>query len=122
SLANPKTAPYGKAAMQAIKKAGLYKKLESKFVYAESISQTLSYALTAVEIGIVAKSSLYSSKMQAYKEDVNWKEVDSSLYKAIEQGIVLLKYGSEAKGYKDFYDFILSKQAQNIFKKYGYTL
>ncbi len=122
AIANPKTAPYGKAAVEALKNAKVYESIKSKFVYGESISQTVSYAVTAADIGIIAKSSLYSSKMTQYRENVNWAPVDPALYTPIEQGIVLLKYGEENKEYKAFYDFILSEQGKSILKKYGYIV
>ncbi len=122
AIANPKTAPYGAAAEEAIKAVGLYETLRSKFIYAESISQTVSYTLTAAEIGIIAKSSLYSPKMKKYKEDKNWKVVDTKLYTPIQQGMVLLRHSRSAKGYKAFYDFILSQKAKDIFQKYGYVI
>ena len=122
AVANPKTAPYGKAAEEAMKNAKIYDDVKSKFVYGESISQTVSYAVIAADIGIIAKSSLYSSKMAEYKENVNWASVDPALYTPIKQGIVLLKYGEENKEYKAFYDFILSDKAKVILKKYGYMI
>jgi len=122
AVANPKTAPYGIAAKEALEKAGIYTEVKAKFVYGESISQTVSYAVTATEIGIISKSSLYSPKMSAFKEGKNWSSVDISLYKPIQQGIVLLKEAKESKAYQEFYDFILSEQAQVIFLKYGYTI
>ncbi len=120
AIANPKTAPYGKAAFKAIKNAKILDKIKQKLIYAESISQTLSYTITATDIGIVAKSSLYSSKMKNYKRGINWIEVDTKLYTPIEQAMVLLKYSNNSKEYKAFYDFILSDEAKIIFKKYGY--
>ena len=122
AIANPKTAPYGKAAAEALKNANIYDAVKSKFVYGESISQTVSYAVMAAEIGIIAKSSLYSSKMSQYRENVNWSPVDSGLYTPIQQGIVLLKNSEDDKAYKAFYDFILGDKAKVIFKKYGYII
>jgi molybdate transport system substrate-binding protein len=122
AVANPKTAPYGKAAIEAMKNGGVYAAAESKFVYAESISQTVAYAVTAADIGFIAKSSLYSDKMAAYKEGVNWAPVDTKLYTPIKQGIVLLKYGEGSDEYSAFYDFILGGKAKEIFKKYGYII
>ena len=121
AIANPKTAPYGKAAVEALKNANIYNAVKSKFVYGESISQTISYAVMAADIGLVAKSSLYSPKMHRYVESVNWSPVDFSLYTPIQQGIVLLKYSEGNKAYRAFYDFILSDKAKAIFKKYGYS-
>ena len=120
AIANPKTAPYGKAAEEAIKKSGLYEKVKDKFVFGESISQTVSYAVTAADIGLIAASSLYSPHMKQYKKGIHWALVDPSLYTPIKQGIVLLKKGAGNPEYRVFYDFILSPEAQKIFKKYGY--
>jgi molybdate transport system substrate-binding protein len=117
AIANPKTAPYGKAALEAIQHAGLYDALKSKLVYAETVSQTVSYAMTAVDIGLIAKSSLYSPKMKQFKEGVNWYDVDSSLYRPIDQGIVLLKDNGAVRA---FYQFILSDEAKTIFQAFGY--
>ncbi|WP_304543713.1 molybdate ABC transporter substrate-binding protein [Sulfurimonas microaerophilic] len=122
AVANPKTAPYGKAAIEAMKNANIYDKIEQKFVFAESISQTVTYAVTAADIGLIAKSSLFSSKMKQYKKGVNWVAVDPKLYTPIKQGIVLLKDGAKNPEYKLFYDFILSKKAKDIFKSYGYIV
>lgn len=120
AIANPKTAPYGTAAIEAIKKSGIYEEVKEKFVFAESISQAVSYAVTAADIGLVAKSSLYGDKMSKYKEGVNWTSVDEKLYSPIEQGVVILKNTQNNPEYKAFYDFILSQKAKEIFKRYGY--
>jgi len=120
AVANAKTAPYGKATLEAMKKSKVYETVKSKLVYAESITQTLFYAVTAADIGIISKSSLYSNAMNSYKENVHWMSIDSRLYTPIKQGIVLLKHGEDNTEYGDFYDFVLSEQGQKIFKKYGY--
>ncbi len=122
AVANPKTAPYGKAAIEAMKNGGVYERVKRKFVYAQSISQTVTYAITAADIGFIAKSSLYSPEMSRYKKGINWVAVDSKLYSAIKQGIVILKYGANNSEYKAFYDFILSSKGKAILKKYGYKV
>ena len=122
AIANPKTAPYGKASIQALKNAKLYKKVKNKFIYAESISQTVAYAVTATDLGFIAKSSLFSAKMKKYKENINYIEVNPKLYTAINQGIVILKRADNNAQAKAFYNFILSKKAKNIFSAYGYLV
>ena len=119
AVANPKTAPYGKAAFEAFKNAGILKDIKKKLIYGESISQTVSYAVTATDIGIIAKSSLFSKKMTRFKKGINWAELDSKLYTPINQGVVILK---ESKDARAFYDFILSQNAKEIFLKYGYQV
>ena len=122
AVANPKTAPYGTAAIEAIKNAQLFDKIKRKFVYAESISQTVSYTVTATDMGMVAKSSLYSPNMLKFKKGINWMEVDSKLYTPIDQGIVILKYAKSNKEVNRFYDFILGAKAKKIFKEFGYSV
>lgn len=122
ALANPKTAPYGKAAMEAMRNGGVLKGIENKLVYAETISQTVSYAMTAADIGFIAKSSLYSPTMSHFKEGIHWAEIDTTLYTPIDQGIVILKEGKENSEAIAFYDFIQSDEAKMIFRSFGYLV
>jgi len=122
AVANPKTAPYGKAAIEAMKNGGVLTDVKSKFVYAESISQTVSYAITAADIGFIAKSSLYSPKMSAYKKDINWADLDPKLYTPINQGIVVLKNGEANSEVLAFYKFMLSAKAKKILNNFGYIV
>ncbi len=122
AIANPKTAPYGKATIEAMKNGGIYKNIVKKLVYGESISQTVSYAVIAADIGFIAKSSLYSPKMAHFKKGVNWAEVNPKLYTPINQGIVILKDGEGNKEVVAFYNFILSKKAKQIFNDFGYLV
>ena len=122
AIANPKTAPYGKAAVEAMTNGKVYNKVKGNLVYAESISQTVTYALTATDVGFIAKSTLYSPKMKKYKKGVNWEDVDPKLYTPINQGIVLLKKAENNKAAKAFYDFMLSEKAKKILNAYGYLV
>lgn len=122
AIANPKTAPYGKAAVEAMKNGGVLPAVENKFVYAESISQTVTYALTATDVGFIAKSTLYSGKMSQYKKGVNWEDVNPKLYTPINQGIVLLKHGEANSEANAFYAFMLSAKAKKILNDYGYLV
>lgn len=119
AIANPKTAPYGVAAVEALKNANLYEKNKDKFVYGESVSQTVFYATMAADIGIVAASALHSPQLSQFHEGIHWWDVDETLYTPISQGIIILK---DDKNTRLFYDFILSQQAKKIFKKYGYKV
>ena len=122
AVANPKTAPYGIATKEAMLHAKVYDSVKKKFIFGESISQTVSYAVTAADLGFIAKSSLYSKQMKKYKEEVNWKEVDPALYTSIKQGIVILKRGESNSEVKAFYDFMFSAEAKQILKNFGYNI
>lgn len=120
ALANPKTAPYGTAAFEALQNAKLYDRIKDKLVFAESISQAVVYATKATDIGFIAKSSLFAQPMRHYKKGIHWEAVDTALYTPIDQGIVLMKNASKES--RLFYDFVLSKRAKEIFTAYGYNV
>lgn len=122
AIANPQTAPYGIAAVEALKNANIYEVVKEKFVYGESISQTVAYATTAADIGLIAKSSLFSPQMAHFKEGIYWNDVDETLYTPISQGMVILKKGENNSELKAFYDFILSDKAKVIMKNFGYKV
>jgi len=114
AIANPKTAPYGRAAVEAVKNAGIYPDIREKFVFAETVSAVIPYTLNSADVGIVAKSSLFSKQMKRYK---NFSDVPQNLYNPIDQGIVIFNKKNETV---KFYNFIFSEDAKEIFKKYGY--
>lgn len=119
AIANPKTAPYGKAAFEALKNSHLLKNNIKKFVYAENIAQTVQYALVGTDLGIIAKASLFSPKMKKYKKNENYIDIDSTSHDPINQGVALL---NNKKSSVAFYEFILSPKAKKIFKEYGYNI
>lgn len=120
AIANPKTAPYGKAAVEAMTATGIYDKVATKIVQADSITQAYQYTVTAADVGFVALSSLTAGDGLKYKENVNWIIVDEKLYKPLEQAVVLLKNGEKSSASKAFVEFLLSADAKAIFKKHGY--
>lgn len=122
AIANPKTAPYGKAAVEALQNAGLYDDLRSKFIYGESVSQTLIYTLNAADAGMVAASLLYSPKLSRFQEGRDWIKIESSLYRPIRQGMILLKNARNKKEAREFFEYIRSSRAKNILKHYGYEV
>lgn len=122
AIANPKTAPYGKASIEALQNSGLYAIVKPKIVYAESISQTLVYTTKAADIGLVAKSALYAPSLRRFKEGENWAEIDAKLYTPISQGAALLRHAEHNEDAQAFYEFLFGDRVKRIFKKYGYRL
>ena len=123
AIANPKTAPYGRQAVNAIKHDNLYKEIDRKLVYGESIAQVNQFITTgAVDLGFTAKSVVLDPNL---KEKGKWVEVDPNFYSPVAQGVVILKHAEKNNVLKEtqsFYDFLFSSTAQDIFKKYGYKL
>ena len=120
-IANPKTATYGTASMQAMQKAGIYDEIKGKIIESGSIGEALSQTMNAADVGFVAGSALYDEKMAHFKEGKDFIFVDSALYEPIAQAMVITKKGENSKLAKEFYDFILSDSAKAIFAKYGYA-
>ena len=121
AIPNPKTAPYGEAAMQVLEKQKAFAQIKGKLVFGESIAQTAQYITTgSVEAGFNALSIVLSPEM---KGKGHWIEVDSSQYKPIKQAAILLKHSEDSPKKvtsEQFYEFLYSKKAKEIFKKYGY--
>lgn len=121
AIANPKLAPYGKAAEQALRKLKLYEIAQSRLVFGESISQVNTYVLKgAVNIGFTTGSLVYELPAG---NNFKWQKVDPSTYQPIQQGAVLLKYAKN-KNYKNnkrFFDYLFSAGAKAIFRQSGYT-
>lgn len=122
AIASPKTAPYGRQAVNAIKHYNLYPKVSGKLVYGESIAQASQFISTkAVDIGFTAKSVVLAANL---KDQGKWVEVDQAAYEPIAQAVVILKHAQKGnlEAAQKFFDFLFSEKARKIFEKYGYTL
>jgi molybdate transport system substrate-binding protein len=122
AMANPKTAPYGKAAQEVLLNTNLLPYVTRKLIFGESVGQTLSYTITAADVGFVAKSSLFAPQFQKLQNNKHSCEINTSLYTPIQQGMVILQHAKGKKEAYDLYHFILGKEAQTLLEKYGYTL
>jgi len=115
AVANPKLAPYGKAAQQILSKQGLWTKLRSRMVRGENIGQTFQFVKSGnAELGFVALSQIKSPN-QPLKGSY-WRP-DQSLYDPIQQQAVLLKDKPIARA---FLKYIKQDEALAIIHAYGY--
>ncbi len=121
AIANPKTAPYGIAAEEVLKKKGLYERIKQKLVFGESVAQTNQFIVSyAAEIGFTAKSVVLSPNM---KGKGSWKEVDENIYSPIAQGVVVLKNRNKhLKDAQKFQNFLFSDKGKEILNKFGYSV
>ncbi|AXT52744.1 molybdate ABC transporter substrate-binding protein [Aquimarina sp. BL5] len=121
ALANPKTAPYGQAAIEVLENNGMYNQVKGKLVYGESIAQTNQFITSkSSEIGFTAKSVVLSPKM---KGNGHWIALDERMYSLIEQGVVMIKRENRNfKNAQQFYDFLFSKEAKEILEDFGYLV
>lgn len=117
SIANPKMAPYGIAAMEVFKNASLLEAVQNKIVMGENLSQAIHFVDSgAADIGLIAFSLL--KETNAPKGI--YKLVDQSLYTPLHQSFVLTKYGKSKPLAQDFAHFVLSEKGQAILENYGF--
>lgn len=115
AIANPETAPYGAAAVEAMKGLGVYDALAGKVVQGNNIAQTYQFVETGnAELGFVAASQIAGSEAGS-----RW-DVPAELYAPIRQDAVLLAKGRDNEAAKAFLGFLKGRTAAAVIEKYGY--
>ena len=118
AIANPKTAPYGKASIDVLKKHRIYDLIKHKLVYGESISQVNQFITTgSVDVGFTAYSVISNTEMKTIGQ---WTSINLNDHRKILQAAVILKKSSNLEEAKAFYNFLFSERAREILNKYGY--
>ncbi len=118
SIADPKLAPYGLAAIQTLAKLGLDKQILPKAVWGENIGQAYLFVESeSAELGFVALSQVYIDGR--IKQGSAWK-VPQSMHSPIKQDAVVLTNGKDIPAAKAFVSYLRSKRARDIIKSYGY--
>jgi molybdate transport system substrate-binding protein len=113
ALANPETAPYGKAGKQALERAGLWKRLEPKIVQAESVRQALVYAQKGD-----AEAALIGRAIGRVPE-IRVVEIDASLYDPIIQALGVVAATRRPAEAESFARFVLGHEGQRILADFG---
>ncbi len=114
AIANPDHAPYGRAARQALERAGLWDEVRPRIVFGENILQTFQLVQTGqADAGLVALSLVISGGLP-------YALVSAELHDPIDQGLAVLRQTRNEPRARDFVGFILSPEGQAILKKYGF--
>ena len=118
AIANPKTAPYGRAAVAALKSLGVYDAVEPKLVYGENVAQTAQMVESgAADLGIIALSLAVSP---ALRDKGRYWPVPGSAHPPIVQGGNILRWAQDAALAGEFRDFLLSGAGQSILSQFGF--
>ena len=116
AIANPEHAPYGKAAREALQKAGIWDAVRSKLVFGENVQQTLQFAQTGnADAAIVALSLALSTE----GDTLAIPETDHA---PLDQALVVCGSGAKAAVAKDFAAFVASPEGRTIMTTYGFVL
>jgi molybdate transport system substrate-binding protein len=120
AIANPKHAPYGRAAVAAMEHFKVYEQIKDKLVLGENISQAAQFVESgACEVGIIALSLATSPAM---KERGTYWEVPAEAHPSLDQGTVILRSSKQLESAKQFLGFIKGAQGQEIMKHYGFAV
>jgi molybdate transport system substrate-binding protein len=120
AIANPKHAPYGRAAVSTMEHFKIYDRVKDKLVLGENISQTAQYIESgASDIGIIALALALAPSM---KSSGKYWEVPAEAHPPIEQGAVILKNGKSPDAAKTFFEFLKSDHGRAIMTRYGFVL
>lgn len=117
AIANPKSAPYGAAAVETMKALSMFDALRSKLVQGNSISQAFQFVDTRnAELGFVALAQLHG-----VAAGTQWL-VPENLHTPIRQDAVLLKRGANDEASKAFLTFLKGPEARAIIESFGYAV
>lgn len=116
AIANPDHAPYGVAARDALRKAGVWDAVQPKLVLGENISQTLQYAETGnVDAAIVALSLSIQSGGR-------WVLVPEDLHAPLDQALAVIKSTKHEREARGFVSYVDSPKGRVVMRRYGFVL
>jgi len=119
AIGNPEHAPYGRAAVAALRSAGIYEQVRAKLVYGENIAQAAQFVASGnAQAGILALSLAISPPM---REGKRW-EIPANTHPPIEQAAVILKSAKDKDGARAFLTFLKSAEARKILESYGFSV
>ncbi|WP_322402565.1 molybdate ABC transporter substrate-binding protein [Massilia luteola] len=120
AIANPRTAPYGAAAVETLTRLNLYDRVRGKLVQGENIAQTHQFVSTGnAPLGFVALSQVYRDGR--FTSGSGWI-VPANLHAPIRQDVVILARGGANPAARALEDYLKSNKARDIIRSYGYAL
>lgn len=118
AIAQTETAPYGRAARQALDKAGLWNEVRPKLVTGENITQTAQFVETGnADVGLVALSLVLSPRL---KERGRWTGIPPDQYAPLDQGMVITRRGATNPAAERYRAYLRGPEARKILERFGY--
>jgi molybdate transport system substrate-binding protein len=120
AIANPKLAPYGVAAEEALKKAGIYDEVRDRLVFGENIAQAAQFVESgAAQAGIVSLSMVIEPGMKSSRR--YWAIPESEHAPIIQSGCVIASSEHQALAVR-FLGFLQTEEAKEILRRYGFGI
>lgn len=118
AIASPEHAPYGMRAQEALQHTGIWESVKPALVYGENISQAAQFAASgAAQGGIIAYSLALAPQLASRG---HFELIPQGWHQPLAQRMVVLRDAPQAA--HDFYNYLLTEQAQAIMVRYGFTL
>lgn len=116
AIANPAHAPYGRAAEEALRRAGVWEALRAKLVYGENVRHALQFVQTgAAEAGIVAQSI-------ANAPEIDWVPIEAGLHSPLNQATAVVRRSPRPELGLAFIQFLNGPEGRPIMKRHGFLL
>lgn len=120
AIANPKHAPYGQRAVEALRAAGVWSQIEPKLVYGDNIAQTAQFVQTGnAQVGIIALALAVNPTLS--RQGGYWL-IPDHLHSPLAQGFVITKRAKGSALAQRFADHMRSPQARAVMSRYGFVL
>jgi len=120
AIANPQHAPYGRAAVAALKHFGLYEQVKDRLVLGENVSQAAQFVESGnAQVGFIALAHAVPLAMRG--EGRFWK-VPAEAYPALDQGLVIVSRSQRKREAAAFVDYIKTKAAADVLRRYGFSV
>lgn len=120
AIANPRHAPYGMRAKEALERLGLWGKVSPKLVFGENVAQTAQFVETgAADVGVIALSLALSPALSAKG---SYALIAQELHQPLDQGYVILKRAASNPLALAFAEFVAKESARAVFRRYGFVL
>jgi molybdate transport system substrate-binding protein len=123
AIANPRLAPYGAAAKEAMEKLGVWQALQEKLVQGENIAQTYQFVSSDnADLGFIALSQLRELRERSTAQAGSHWLVPAELHAPLRQDAVLLARGASNGAARDFLNYLRSAPARELIRAHGYEL
>jgi molybdate transport system substrate-binding protein len=120
AIANPEHAPYGRAAVSALRREGLYERVQGKLVLGENISQAAQFAQSgSADAGVIALALAASPTL---KNSGTYTEIPESLFPPIEQAACIVASSRQKALAREFVDYLKKPESLQILRAYGFTV
>lgn len=118
AIANPEHAPYGRAAVEALTKLGVYQAVEARLVYGENVAQAAQFVRSGgAEAAVIALSLAVAPPMASAGR---YWEIPRHAYTPLRQGGVILEWAVDRSAAEALRSFVLSDEARQVFDRYGF--